>query len=116
MKTVVRLGRKSNKRLAFSKHDLAKMSLDSRAEVIQALIPLGLMVVGEELQREVTALVGKRYHHTGGSRSYYRWGKQVHWARNMLHSLGGEAACKFIGSDIGFGGSKSWFVMPSMSA
>jgi len=76
MKTVIRLGEKSNTKLDLSKHDLAKMPLDSRAEVIQALIPLGLMMVEEELQREVTAWVGERYRHAGGSRSYYRWGKQ----------------------------------------
>jgi len=40
----------------------------------------------------------------------------MYWARNMLHSFGGEATRKFIGLDIGFEVSKSWFVMPVMSA
>ena len=41
--------------------------------VIQELIPLGLKAVGEELQREVQELAGKRYQR-GGDVS--RWGSQ----------------------------------------
>ena len=37
------------------------MEIDSRIELIQSLIPLGLMVVEEELQREVEALAGRVY-------------------------------------------------------
>ena len=42
--------------------------------VIQELIPLGLKAVGEELQREVKELAGKRYQR-GGDAS--RWGSQA---------------------------------------
>jgi len=37
------------------------LELDSRVEMICTLIPLGLMVVAEELQREVEQLAGERY-------------------------------------------------------
>ena len=46
---------------------------DTMISVIQELIPLGLKAVGEELQREVRELAGKRYQH-GGDIS--RWGFQ----------------------------------------
>lgn len=47
---------------------------DTTIAVIQELIPLGLKAVGEELQREVQELAGKRYQH-GGDIS--RWGFQA---------------------------------------
>lgn len=47
---------------------------DMTIAVIQELIPLGLKAVGEELQREVQALAGKRYQR-GGEIS--RWGSQA---------------------------------------
>jgi putative transposase len=50
--------------------------LDSRVELIQALIPLGLEAVRELLQREVTALAGERYRHGSGQPGYARWGRQ----------------------------------------
>ena len=43
----------------------------SRLLLIQQLIPLGLMVVEEELQAEVTRLVGERYSRQGENK---RWG------------------------------------------
>ena len=46
---------------------------DTTIAVIQELIPLGLKAVGEELQREVKELAGKRYQR-GGDTS--RWGSQ----------------------------------------
>ena len=51
-------------------------SLDSRVELIQALIPLGLEAVGDVLQREITALAGPRYQRSGGQPGYARWGSQ----------------------------------------
>ncbi|MBU0769493.1 MAG: transposase [Proteobacteria bacterium] len=41
--------------------DFKGYELDGRIELIQALIPLGLMFVAEELQKEVQALAGPRY-------------------------------------------------------
>jgi transposase-like protein len=49
---------------------------DSRVELIQALIPLGLEAVNELLQQEVTALAGQRYRHGDGQPGYARWGQQ----------------------------------------
>jgi transposase-like protein len=51
-------------------------ALDSRVELIQALIPLGLEAVQELLQQEVTALAGARYQRGGGVPGYGRWGSQ----------------------------------------
>ncbi|HLE36546.1 MAG TPA: transposase [Candidatus Acidoferrales bacterium] len=50
--------------------------LESRVELIQALIPLGLEAVGEVLQQEVAALTGQRYQRGGGQPGYARWGSQ----------------------------------------
>lgn len=51
-------------------------NLDSRVELIQALIPLGLEAVGDVLQQEITALAGPRYQRSGGQPGYARWGSQ----------------------------------------
>lgn len=51
-------------------------ALDSRVELIQALIPLGLEAVNDLLQQEVTALAGPRYQRGGGQSGYGRWGSQ----------------------------------------
>ncbi len=53
------------------------LGLDARAELIQALIPIGLEAVGDLLQQEVVALVGDRYSRGGGQGGYARWGKQL---------------------------------------
>lgn len=51
--------------------------LDARVEMIQALIPVGLQAVEEELQRAVTELAGPRYQRGPADRRYYRWGGEV---------------------------------------
>jgi len=50
------------------------LDLDSRLALIQALIPLGLMLVSEELQREVEQLAGERYRRKRGEEKNYRYG------------------------------------------
>lgn len=47
--------------------------LDVNIALIQELIPIGLQAVGEQLQREVEKLVGKRYEH---GKENVRWGEQ----------------------------------------
>lgn len=42
---------------------MVALEMDARHELIRTLIPLGLMAVNEELQREVEELVGPRYTH-----------------------------------------------------
>jgi transposase-like protein len=56
--------------------EAAMQGLDSRVELIQALIPLGLEAVNDVLQQEVTVLTGARYQRNAGEPGYARWGKQ----------------------------------------
>lgn len=51
------------------------MEMDSRIALIQALIPIGLMHVTDELQNEVMNLAGQRYSREGKP-GHDRWGKQ----------------------------------------
>jgi putative transposase len=57
--------RKKSKRLErverMSREEFETMALDSRVELIRNLIPIGLMHIFEELDKEVTALCGERY-------------------------------------------------------
>ncbi|MCH9034012.1 MAG: transposase [Planctomycetes bacterium] len=50
--------------------------LDTRVELIQALIPIGLDAVNELLQTEVCRLAGERYSREGGVPGHARWGGQ----------------------------------------
>lgn len=47
--------------------------LNAKVELIQALIPLGLMAVEEALQQEVESLAGPRYARHGGQPGHVRW-------------------------------------------
>lgn len=77
MRNVIRIGRRSKKEVV-SKMERLQMAdlVNSRVELIQALIPLGLGAVSDLLQQEVRGLVGDRYerekHHPGR----VRWGRQ----------------------------------------
>jgi putative transposase len=51
-------------------------ALDTRIALIQALIPLGLDAVAEELQEEVTRLAGGRYTRKDNQNPNRRWGSQ----------------------------------------
>jgi putative transposase len=77
MKSIVRIG-KSGKRSAQAagEAEAELNALDSRVELIQALIPLGLEAVRELLQQEVTTLAGPRFQRSGGVAGYDRWGRQ----------------------------------------
>ena len=79
MKTILRIGRGVKVRRARVKEILdlpAKaMDVNGRAELIQALIPLGLWHVKEVLEQEVRSLAGERYKRQGVE-GYDRWGKQ----------------------------------------
>ncbi len=50
--------------------------VDTRVELIQALIPIGLEAVNEVLQQEVCQLAGERYSRAGGVAGHSRWGAQ----------------------------------------
>ena len=51
-------------------------ALDTRIALIQALIPLGLDAVAEELQEEVSRLAGDRYTRKDTQNPNRRWGSQ----------------------------------------
>lgn len=55
---------------------VAPQELDTKVELIQALIPLGLLHVQEVLEEEVRQLAGKRYARKRESCEYLRWGRQ----------------------------------------
>ena len=50
--------------------------MDTKVELIQALIPLGLLHVQEVLQAEVAALAGERYSRGFVRKQHVRWGRQ----------------------------------------
>jgi len=81
MKSIVRVGPKSKRGVghvagAVAAAEAELEQLNSRVELIQALIPLGLEAVNDLLHQEVTALAGERYRHGGGQPGYVRWGGQ----------------------------------------
>ena len=51
-------------------------AVDAKVELIQALIPLGLVHVAESLRKEVEMLAGPRYARHGGLPNVVRYGKQ----------------------------------------
>ena len=80
-KSVVRIGRRGKSAESRAEDALKGRSpglteLDTRVELIQALIPLGLEAVSEILQQEVGQLVGERYSREGGTPGHTRWGRQ----------------------------------------
>jgi transposase-like protein len=50
--------------------------VDAKVAVIQALIPLGLQAVADELRAEVTRLAGPKHSRTEGVPGYVRWCRQ----------------------------------------
>ncbi len=79
--SVVRIGRRSKGVESRGEHEdegrpAILAELDTRAELIQALIPIGLEAVNELLQQEVCQLAGERYRRQGGVPGYARWGGQ----------------------------------------
>jgi len=80
MRTIVRIADKCKGGLkgpaSLPEARAERLALDSRVELIQALIPLGLEAVNDLLQQEVTALVGERYSRHEARRGLVRWGRQ----------------------------------------
>ena len=74
MKKVYKNEKRINPKAQASIDELEReMKFESRMQLIQALIPLGLAAVQSELQDEITNLVGPRYSRTGGDLK--RWGE-----------------------------------------
>lgn len=74
MQKVIAMKGKSKKEV----QEALKMAeeMDSRVELIQALIPIGLDAVCELLRQEVQMLAGGRYQRDRSSPGYVRWGRQ----------------------------------------
>jgi putative transposase len=72
---VLRVGEKGKPKLGIHEKPLTS-DLETRVNLIQALIPIGLEAVGEVLAQEVEALAGLRYSRVGGEQGYHRWGCQ----------------------------------------
>ncbi len=74
MRKVIQVGRKGKR----EDREALRMAeqIDSRVELIQALIPLGLDAVNDLLQQEVKALTGERYQREGRPVGRVRWGRQ----------------------------------------
>ena len=87
MRRVLRVGRDVKARRARVKElmslDLSELEMDVKLQLIQALIPLGLMHVGEVLKEEVRALAGDRYKRNGvpGHPCLCVARRQVRWTR-----------------------------------
>jgi len=77
MRKVARKGGQRKGEVRLSAQAVAAVGdLDARVEMIQALIPMGLKAVEEELRRAVEELVGPRYQRGPEDRRYYRWGAE----------------------------------------
>ena len=79
MSSVVRVGhgnkKKSNKAVKIpSRTEVRNMDISSKVEFIRSLIPLGLMAVSEELDRELRYLTGERYCRKEGIPGHVRYG------------------------------------------
>lgn len=62
MKKVSRIGKKSSRKIRIvHQEEYAEMGVSSRMDLIEALIPVGLMAVASALQGEVRHLAGDRY-------------------------------------------------------
>jgi len=72
MRKVLRVGKDVKARRARVKElmrlqQMNDLEMDLKLRLIQELIPLGLMYIGEVLKDEVRALAGDRYKRNGGS-------------------------------------------------
>lgn len=78
MKTIAKGEKKGKRELNEQIHPalVGVEYFDARVALIQALIPLGLAAVEEELEAEVTRLVGARYERSGRLPGHVRWTKQ----------------------------------------
>ena len=75
MKEVLRIGTKGKSKLTCKEKHLSS-DLQTKIEMIQALIPIGLMAVAEQLEKEVEELAGVKYSRQGGVPAHYRWGSE----------------------------------------
>lgn len=73
MRRVIKKGKRINAKAQQAIDELDRdMKREGRLSIIQALIPLGMRAVEEELQREIREFAGERYSRGG---EFSRWGK-----------------------------------------
>jgi len=90
MRKVIRIGLKGKSKVTPEGMALAS-NLKSRVKLIQALIPIGLAAVAEELKHEVEELAGIKHSRQGGLPGHYRWGIR----RDRFISLTRSFECGF---------------------
>ena len=71
-----------------SREQYGELGFDARLELIRGLIPLGLMYIREELDREVDVLAGERYGREGGDPDLVRHGTNPGSVRLMGQRVG----------------------------
>lgn len=75
MRKVLRIGTKRKPKLT-TQEKYFTGNLQTKVELIQTLIPIGLMAVSEQLEEEVEQLAGAKYSREGGKPGHYRWGSE----------------------------------------
>lgn len=75
MRKIVRIGLKRKPKLT-KQERLLTGDIQTKVALIQALIPVGLNAVAEELEDEVKRLAGEKYSRSEGKPGHYRWGSQ----------------------------------------
>ena len=75
MKKVVRIGTKRKPKVTPQEMALTS-NLKAKVELIQALIPIGLGAVADELKQEVEQMAGIKHSRQGGLPGHSRWGSQ----------------------------------------
>jgi transposase-like protein len=74
MKTVIKFNKNIKRKPVIHGKEKEVIEIDSRIEMIQALIPIGLKYVQEVLEEEVSALAGAKHSRAGGQLGHDRWG------------------------------------------
>lgn len=75
MRKVLRIGSKRKPKPTKQEKSVSN-EINTRIEMIQALIPIGLMAVYDQLKEELKQLTGERYSRQGGLPGHHRWGSQ----------------------------------------
>ena len=75
MKKIIRIGRKRKPKLTI-KEKYFTSQLQTKIEMIQALIPIGMMAVAEQLDKEVVRLAGEKYSRQDGLPGHHRWSSE----------------------------------------
>ena len=76
MKKIIRIGSKRKPKIT-TKARYFSGDLETKVEMIQALIPIGLMAVAEQLENEVEQLAGVKNSRQRGLPGHYRWGNEM---------------------------------------